>query len=127
MPRLGRQVHGLERAAGLLVDNIEALYQLQEVADLRVRARAPAVVEVVDEGGAAHGREHEIPAADVQVVLAVARAQSELAGDERELFPHQAAVDAHRAEVVHALGARGLRAVRGFPASGSACRGSRGS
>ena len=109
MPRLGRQVHGLEGTAGLLVDDVEALHQLQEVADFRVLARAPSVVEVVDEGGPANGSEDEVPAADAEVVIAVARAQREFAGDERELLPHQAPVDPHRAEVVHGLGAGSLQ------------------
>jgi hypothetical protein len=116
VPRLGRQVERLEWAAGFLVNDVQALHQPQEVADFGVCAGPPALVEVVAECGPAHRGEDEVPAAEPDVVVAVPGAQREFRGRERKFFPHDAAVHAHRPEVVEALGAGGLEqlAARGL-------------
>ena len=111
MPRLGRQVHRLEGAAGFLVEDVEALHQAQEVRDLGLGARATALFEVVAERRPADGREDEVPAADVDVARAVARAQREFRGCERELLAHQAAIEPQGAELIDLLGACGPQRV----------------
>src|SRR3954465_10910719 len=53
MPRLRRQVGGLDRTAAFLVDDIEAMHDADVVAHVLVVAGAPTAVKIAGEGRAA--------------------------------------------------------------------------
>ena len=79
---LDRQVVGFERAAALLVDDVEGADQPDVVHEVRVVARPPAAVDVADEGRAADGTEDEVGATEDEVPLRVAGMQTEGRGRE---------------------------------------------
>ena len=69
----GGQVHGLESAAAFLVQDIETLYQPDEIAHFGMAAVAPALVDIHDVGGAADRREYRVAVTDQDILLRVAR------------------------------------------------------
>ena len=78
MSRLDRQVGRLERAATLLVDDVEGADQPDVVAEVGDVAGPSTAVEVADEGRPADGAEHEVGAAEDHVALRVPSVQLEL-------------------------------------------------
>ncbi len=72
MTRFGRQVHGLERATTLVMNNIEALHEAQKVTLLGVASGPAPLVEVADERGPADGAEDNAVIAEVEVMLGIA-------------------------------------------------------
>ncbi len=93
--RLGRQVHGLEHATAFLVQDVEALHEPQVVAHFLVTAGSATVVEIAAKCRPANGREHDIVAADSQVMVRVSCAQLELGRRERDFLAHHGRVEAH--------------------------------
>ena len=69
--RLDREVVRLERAAALLVDDVERPDQPDVVDEVGEVARPPAAIEVADEGRPADRPEHEVRAAEDDVALGV--------------------------------------------------------
>ena len=84
--RLDREVVRLERAAALLVDDVERPDEPDVVDEVGEVARPPAAIEVADEGRPADRPEHEVRAAEDDVALGVPGVELEggwCAGDER--------------------------------------------
>ena len=72
-----RQVGRLERAAALLVDDVEGADDADVVEEVGVVAGPPATVDVGDEGGAADGREDDVAVTERQALRGVAGVKPE--------------------------------------------------
>ena len=81
---LDRQVVRLERAAALLVDDVEGADEPDVVDEVGEVAGPPAAVEVAHEGRAADGPEDEVRAAEGDVPLGVPGVQIELGRSSRD-------------------------------------------
>ena len=79
-----RQVGRLERAAALLVDDVERADQADVVEEVGGVAGSPAAVEVADEGRAADGAEDEVGATEDEVPGRVPGVERELRGGQRD-------------------------------------------
>ena len=80
MARLDRQVVGFERAAALLVDDVESADDPDVVDEVGEVAGPPATIEVVDERRAADGPEDQVRATEDDVPLRVPGVELELDG-----------------------------------------------
>ena len=72
-----RQVGRLERAAALLVDDVEGADDADVVEEVGVVAGPPATVDVGDEGGPADGREDDVAVTERQALRRVAGVEPE--------------------------------------------------
>jgi hypothetical protein len=75
-----RQVGRLERAAALLVDDVERADHLHVVAEVGVVAGPPAAVDVGDERRAADGREDDVAATELEVLRGIPGVEAERRG-----------------------------------------------
>ncbi len=100
-----RQVGRLERAAGLLLDDVEARDHLDVVDEVGEVAGPPATVEVGHEGWPADRAEDQVVAAQGHVALRVAGVQPELGGCLRYELLDQAVIEPDRAAAPVDLGA----------------------
>ncbi len=96
MARLDGQVRRLERAAALLVDDVERADQSHVVDEVGAVAGAPATIEVAHERRAADGAEHEVGAAELEVAFGVAGMHPERRGRESHELLDLAGVQADR-------------------------------
>ncbi len=78
MAGLDRQVGRLERAAALLVDDVQAADEPDVVDEVGHVARPPAALDVGHEGRPADGAEDEVPAAEADVARRVPGVEGEL-------------------------------------------------
>ncbi len=86
MTARGRQVHGFETTAAILVQNVEALHQANEIAHFRIAAGAPALVCVHHVGGTSHRGEDRVSSANAQTLRRIAGFQGKACwgfGDQR--------------------------------------------
>ncbi len=95
MARFGRKIERLEGPAAFLMNDVERLDQLDVVAHLRIGAGPPALVAVHHIGGAAHRREDEVAAADLEIAGGIARRQREGGRRLGQQFGNHRAVKTH--------------------------------
>jgi hypothetical protein len=94
------QFNRLERSAAFLVDDVEALHQLQIITDLRERSSPPPAVQVIAVGRTANGGERQMVAAQLEIPFRITCVQRNFRWRLRDIFHHQATVEAHHLRVV---------------------------
>ena len=78
MARAGGLVHRLQPGAAIMMEDVQAVRQANEVMDIGQGAGAPPAVDIRDKGRAAHGGEQQRVAPDGQGLCRVAGVDGEL-------------------------------------------------
>ena len=106
MTRFRGQIHSLETAAALLVNDVDTLHQPGEITQVVVSAGATASVEIIAKCRATHSREGNPVASYPQRMRRISRPQCELRGSQRNFFFDETAVELHQHRIFVDFGSR---------------------